>query len=475
MYLRLDHPNICRLLFAYEGKNDVWLVMELCGPELYSRLCQKKSYSEAVAAEVLLQMLQAVNYLHLHNIVHRDLKLENWMYAVGDSERLKLIDFGFSRVVSGSDETLEMPCGTLHYTPPEVLQRRYTSKCDLWSLGVITYMLLLGRPPFRGENNRRIAAAIVRGEFSREAPWRRLSSEAQDFVEQLLTKDPSRRPDAQRALEHPWLSAPARRVEDLGAVLGSLRRFAHGSHLRRAALTVLAYSLTSRELQDLEATFLALDREGRGTITLASLSGVLREGGRDTAELQRLLQSLDCDDEEVAYTPFVAAMLATRVRQHEDRVRAAFEAFDREKRGYLTAESLQGLQVSGQAVTKEEAERWIREVDYRGNGVLDYEAFLSALQGRPLWADSEEAPAVRVFDGVSEAGAPRARGQSDSDLLAAEPRAGADLRHGLAAAIIDEDPYDSVCSERLAQSFQESSRTLHIRSMSCAVDDNYFA
>ena len=121
VYLRLDHPNICRLLHAYEGHRKVWLVMEMCSCELYTRLCQKKVYCEQDAAEVMRQMLQAVNYLHRHNIVHRDLKLENWMY--GSEDRLKLIDFGFSEIFE-EDELLQMPCGTLHYTSPEAREFR---------------------------------------------------------------------------------------------------------------------------------------------------------------------------------------------------------------------------------------------------------------------------------------------------------------------------------------------------------------
>lgn len=104
VYLSLDHPHICRLLHAYEGRSEVWLIMELCGSELYTRLCQQKIYRESDAADVMRQMLQAVSYLHSHKIVHRDLKLENWMYGVADiDDRLKLIDFGFSQRLMSED------------------------------------------------------------------------------------------------------------------------------------------------------------------------------------------------------------------------------------------------------------------------------------------------------------------------------------------------------------------------------------
>jgi len=479
VYLRLDHPNICRLLSAYEDRKEVWLVMELCGPELYARLCQQRSYSEHVAAEVLVQMLQAVNYLHSErmNVVHRDLKLENWLYG---GDRLKLIDFGFSRIVQEPGETLDMPCGTLHYTPPEVLERCYTSKCDLWSIGVIAYMLLLGRPPFRGESNRRIASAIVRGDFNRSSPWCHLSHQAQDFVERLLTKDAARRPDAATALEHCWLS-PSRRSApsaDLSEALPSLRRFAQGSKLRRAALTVLAYSLTSGELKDLEDQFVALDRDGRGVISLEDFQEAVLYTGVEQPEVENIFQSLGPEgpEEEVAYTPFVAALLATRVQRHEDKVRAAFEAFDRDRRGYVTAQNLVdifGVQSDG-ALQLEEAQEWIREVDYKGNGVLDYEEFLAALKGRPLCRLedlSDDQPAIRVFD--TETGRPR--GHSDSDMVC---RRGAKIRHGLAAAIIDEPENGKKQEECRAQTFQDGvvlGFQQKIRHVTCAIDESYFA
>jgi len=490
VYLRLDHPNICRLLHAYESKHDVWLVMELCGCELYSRLSQKKVYHERDAADVMKQMLQAVSYLHAHRFVHRDLKLENWMYGVSErDDRVKLIDFGFSRILGCAGETLDMPCGTLHYTSPEVLSRKYTSQCDMWSMGVICYMLLLGRPPFQGASQLKIAKAIVSGQFPRDSRWQSLSSSAREFVEGLLQKDPAVRFDATTALGHPWITGAGSgslcgRGEIGVDVLKSFRKFAQGSHLRRAALTVMAYSLTSRELQDVEQTFLNFDTAGRGTISIGQLESVMSEHLEvSSQEVQRIFQRFDLsDDEEIHYTPFIAAMLATRVRLHEDKVRSAFEAFDRQGTGFITADSLvtifDGLshQDQGQGrLTQVEAEQWIREADYKGNGVIDYDGFLAALMGKKLWALSsfdhvEDNPAVRVFDEG------RARGLSDSFTV--ESSAGSPssrIRSGLAQAIIDGDE-----EQNRGQTFPNSMPRVKdqgmvmIRTVSCDVDERYF-
>jgi len=507
VYLQLDHPNICRLLHCYEGRRDVWLVMELCACELYGRLAARKAYAERDAADLAMQMLQAVNYLHSHNIVHRDLKLENWMCSseVDGGDRLKLIDFGFSRILARQGETLDMPCGTIHYTSPEVLARSYTSKCDMWSIGVITYMLLTGRPPFRDRDNPSIARAIMRGNFYQEGRWLSLSPDAKDFIRGLLCKDESKRLSAGEALGHAWVTgaaggADASKLQGHGdevgvGVLQSLRQFAQGSHLRRAALTMLAYSLTSRELEHVEQTFLAFDSEGRGTVTLEQLACVLREhcGDVSSREVQRIFESLDfAGREELHYTPFIAAVLASKVQQHEDRVRIAFEAFDDDGDGLITADSLvaffsqrQNKGDSAPGLCMSEAEAWIKEVDYKGNGVVDYDGFLTALTGKHRWAlptpqELEELPTVRVFE-EGERPAVRIRSQSEPGVVlhSQDPDS---LRKRFASALLDDAEAEEGSARApagAAQTFTAGAAPLaevvqQVSTVSCRIDESYF-
>lgn len=490
VYLRLDHPNICRLLHAYEGRRYVWLVMEICSCELYSRLCERKVYCEEDAADVMRQMLQAINYLHSHNIVHRDLKLENWMYGAPtcqDQDRIKLIDFGFSEIIQ-EDTKMEMPCGTLHYTSPEVLSRNYTKKCDLWSCGVICYMLLIGRPPFRGANNARIARAILEGDFPKEGRWEFLSSHAQDFVMRLLQRDVGKRMSASAALEHPWLKGGGCTPSPVigVSVLQSLRTFAQTSHLRRATLTILAYSLTLTELEGLEQTFLDFDQTGRGTVTLEQLRDAMQTRlDVSSAEVNRIFQAVDfTQNDEIQYTPFVAALLATRVKLHQDKVREAFDAFDIEGKGCITAETL--VQVfnsqlceggAQSCISKEEAEEWVREVDFKGNGVIDYPSFLAAMMGRsskglPSSEDLADQPSIRVFE---ESPSGRPRGLTESFTAAS-----CTLR--LRDAILDTCDTDSAQSEKRegrgraksCNGLEECSEKVQIRFLACPVDEHYF-
>lgn len=142
VFLGMDHPHVARLFDVYDAKNKLYLVMECMeGGELFDRVTEKKRFSEADAAEGVGQMLLAINYLHSHGIVHRDLKLENFLYDWKESDHLKLIDFGFSKVWDPSVK-MQHSCGTLSYVAPEVLAESYTSQCDMWSLGVITFILL---------------------------------------------------------------------------------------------------------------------------------------------------------------------------------------------------------------------------------------------------------------------------------------------------------------------------------------------
>merc|ERR550532_771216 len=135
------------------------------GGELYDRIIEKKIFKENSAADAVRQMLLAVNFLHNRNFVHRDLKPENFLYEKKDSDHMKLIDFGLSKVLATNDKERDV-VGTLNYVAPEVLKGSYGKECDVWSLGVITFVLLSGYPPFVGQNEEQTMANILRGNYT---------------------------------------------------------------------------------------------------------------------------------------------------------------------------------------------------------------------------------------------------------------------------------------------------------------------
>merc|ERR1740130_277817 len=170
IFLSMDHPHVARLVDGYRSKDKLSLVMECMeGGELYDRVLKKKKFAEKDVADASYQMLLAINYIHQRNIVHRDIKLENFLYESQESDHLKLIDFGFSKVWDPSIR-MKMSCGTLAYVAPEVLAKNYTEKCDMWSLGVVIFILLVGYMPFSGDE--KIQMRKIRdGKFTVKDSW----------------------------------------------------------------------------------------------------------------------------------------------------------------------------------------------------------------------------------------------------------------------------------------------------------------
>jgi calcium-dependent protein kinase len=381
VYLLLDHPNVARLLDVYEDEQFVHLVMEYCaGKELYHRLVKKTRYSERDAAKATYEMLIAINYLHQHNIVHRDIKLENFLYEDGSEDAtLKLIDFGFSRVWDPqSDERLQASCGSIQYVSPEVISSSgYDSQCDLWSLGVIVYMLLSGQPPFDGFEdevleNIRLCRYSLKGQ-----KWKNISSKGKDFVSKLLVVDPKQRMTAAEALNHPWITEVGSHpeVEVPRDVLENLRDFAQQNHLRRAALSMLAYTLTSDEITDLHDVFLSIDNDKEGTIQLSELLDVMKTKlNISEEEVGNIFGKLDRSHQgKIEYTTFLAATVASRMRLHEDLIRHVFNQLDHDRDGKISLNDLQS--VLGETVDGEDIGIILIEADADGDGLIDYEEF----------------------------------------------------------------------------------------------------
>jgi len=209
---RIKHKNILKLYDIYEDKHRVYIVMELVeGSELFDRIVKKGYYTEKEAVNIIKQILDAVKYLHENDIAHRDLKPENLLCSgEDDEENVKIADFGLSKMFSASDK-LMTGCGTPGYVAPEVLlSETYDSKVDIWSIGVITYILLSGYSPFYAENETGLFEKIMSAEYDFDNEcWDDISALAKDFIRKLLTKNPKKRLDVNQAIAHPWLNTEA--------------------------------------------------------------------------------------------------------------------------------------------------------------------------------------------------------------------------------------------------------------------------
>ncbi|KAI6673685.1 hypothetical protein NL676_001591 [Syzygium grande] len=232
------HKNLIQFYDAYEDEDNIYIVMELCqGGELLDRILSRGGkYSEEDAKIIMVQVLSAVAFCHLQGVVHRDLKPENFLFTTKDEHApLKAIDFGLSDYVK-PDERLNDIVGSAYYVSPEVLHRSYGTEADMWSIGVIAYILLCGSRPFWARTESGIFRAVLKADPSfDENPWPSLSPEAIDFVKRLLNKDYRKRPTAAQALCHPWLASHHEVKIPLDMIVYRLvRAYIWSSSLRRS-------------------------------------------------------------------------------------------------------------------------------------------------------------------------------------------------------------------------------------------------
>lgn len=239
-----NSENIVRLHDVFDSRSKLCLVLDLCsGGELFDRIIEKGHFNEKMAAQSFRQMCEALSFMHNLQIVHRDLKPENLLFASKlDSSALKLIDFGLAG--SCKDGPLKTPCGTPNYVAPEILRRQpYGIQVDMWSAGVILYIILCGFPPFYDENDDlgRLYRKIKRADYDMPSPyWDSISDDAKDLVRKLLKPDPKKRLKAHEALKHPWIENASDKNVISKDRLANLKRFQYIRRLRRGVRAIVA-------------------------------------------------------------------------------------------------------------------------------------------------------------------------------------------------------------------------------------------
>lgn len=219
---RVDHPNIIRLEEVFQSDSTLYLVQEMCnGGDLFDLLHSQKNrrLEEDDARRLVQQILSAIKYLHAHNILHRDVKLENFLLTTTDfkTAELRMIDFGVAKTFIPGQVHRET-VGTPYSLAPDVLRRCHSERSDVWSCGVLAFALLSGKTPFGGCDGGNIQAVrnnILKGEFSFQGEaWASVSDAAKDFVMKLLTVDMYRRPSSRAALRHEWMKQRPTTVVD---------------------------------------------------------------------------------------------------------------------------------------------------------------------------------------------------------------------------------------------------------------------
>lgn len=397
----LDHPNIVKLYEVFEDFVHIHLVMELCnGGELFERIVEEECFSERQAAAIMQQVMGGLLYMHRKCVCHRDIKPENFLLCVPGNRWcpveqcvIKIIDFGCAkRFVEG--QFMATSVGTPFYVAPQVLDGSYTQSCDLWSCGVLTYILLCGYPPFSGADQAELIARIKAGIFEfPEEDWDAVSVDAKDIITKLICMDPDARLTAAQAMGHTWIKnkAPKAGSRPLQAkTLTNMKSFKGQNNLKKAALQVIAQRLKEDEIHALKEMFHSLDANQDGTITIQELKdGIdkLSGAGGLTASKQNaieLLSEMDVDGSgSIDYTEFLAATLDKKQYEQENICWAAFQVFDTDGSGSISRTELEKVLASGQlaqVMGSTAVERVLHECDADNDGQIDFNEFMKMMR-----------------------------------------------------------------------------------------------
>ncbi|XP_038685880.1 CDPK-related kinase 4-like isoform X1 [Tripterygium wilfordii] len=380
------HKHMIKFHDAFEDANNIYIVMELCeGGELLDKILARGGrYTEEDAKTIVVQILSVVAYCHLQGVVHRDLKPENFLFTTRDENApMKIIDFGLSDFIR-PDQRLNDIVGSAYYVAPEVLHRSYNVEADLWSIGVITYILLCGSRPFWARTESGIFRSVLRADPNfDDSPWPSVSPEAKDFVERLLNKDHRKRMTAAQALSHPWL----RNVNDAVpldiSIYKLVKAYVRATPFKRAALKALSKAIPEDELVYLKDQFRLLEPK-EGCVSLNNFRSALMRHVTDAMKESRVLEILNMMEplshKKIEFEEFCAAAISPyqleALEGWEKIATTAFEFFEQEGNRVTSVEELaqeMNLGQSSYSLLKD----WIRKSD----GKLCFLGFTKFLHG----------------------------------------------------------------------------------------------
>lgn len=400
---RMDHPGIVRLHEVIEDSAFVHLAMELClGGALLDAIIEDEDskFTERQAAVLMRQIIAPVSHMHARGACHRDLKLENFLLRdkvdTIETSIVKIVDFGLARRFVAA-EPMTSKVGSPLYTAPEVGAGTYTQACDLWSCGVIAYILLCGRPPFRGKSDAELAASIRSGSVSfPQDDWGDVSDDAKDLIRRLLELNPSTRLTAEEALEHVWIRnlAPAASSSALQLnELRSMQTFVQQNRLQKATRYWIAQRMKDSEIQHLKDMFEAMDHDHDGMVTFQQLRRGIEQqqfeqdqpAGLDrnvTSMMENIERGGTCTG-RINYTDFLAATLDKKHYQEERICWEAFQVFDRNGDGFISRQDLTQVLHNSEVetlLTSVVVDHILERHDTDGDGSIDFEDFMAMMR-----------------------------------------------------------------------------------------------
>jgi len=402
---KLDHPNIVKITDFYSLKTEYNIITEYCQEgELFDEIKAQSPFSEAMASWYLRQILSAVCYCHNMNIIHRDLKPENILIVKRQKNGyhpIKIIDFGTAKVFQ-KEKAEHVLIGSAYYIAPEVLSRNYTELCDLWSCGVIMYILLTGRPPFNGSNEEEIMKKIKEGNYDlKKYPWGVISEEAKDLAKDLLKGllqvNTKKRFSAKQALEHKWFKIEKTKSNltvynvkhrQLNKLIDNLMKYRSDNILRCAVIALLVHnSIQLNQAHDAVKLFNQIDKNGDGKISKDELFNGLQPYKKEISddELRKqvdiIFNNIDSDHNGyLEYEEFVRAAIDKDHFLSVNFLQFAFNYFDKDHDGEITLEEVKNKfflsdKNKNNAKAQEQLQKSFNEIDINGDGKLSFEEF----------------------------------------------------------------------------------------------------
>ena len=392
----MDHPNIVKIFEFYSNEESYSIIMEYCkGGKFVNEIKNYAPFDEKYSAYVMYQIFSAINYCHNMNIIHRDLKPENILIVNKNKSNnypnIKIGDFGMSKVVE-KNSVQNTIVGTIHYIAPEVIQKKYNEKCDMWSCGVIMYVLLTKKPPFNGDTTEEIIANIEKGIYDiKSPPFDKISNSAIDLIQKLLTKDVEKRISAQEALKHPWFKEQQSREiyseilneKVLQKLLDNLKKYKKNSIIQETALAYLVHNFPQmKDVINSCKLFNQIDVNGDGKITEQELyKGLSTKIKSDTLEedVRNIYKKLDMDDDGyIEYEEFVRAAVSKEKFMGDNVLKFAFRFFDKDNSGKIDFNEIEKVfknSVTDKNHVEDALNKIIHEVDLNRDGKISFEEF----------------------------------------------------------------------------------------------------
>ena len=398
---KVDHPNIIRLYEIFEDDRYISLIMEYCqGGELFQKindLAEKdQSFSEKEAVKIFKQLISAVSYCHAQGICHRDLKPENILFLTkAEDSQIKIIDFGLSKIfgeikpiMKGNKvekNVMSLRVGTAYYMSPEVLQGNYDNKCDIWSCGVILYIMLCGYPPFDGDTENDILKAISKKKFYfPDDEWKTVSDDAKDLIKHMIC-DADKRYNAEMILNHPWIekNAPNSKGNLAKFNAQSLKNFGNLYKLTKYVLGFIASRAGEEDIIQLRKIFEEMDTNKSGTLDVNEIKMGIEQMEQNKEiteeEKQDIIKQIDTDkSSKIEYNEFLAACMEQKVYLREENLLSAFMMLDYDGSGKISKAEIKRA-LDGD-IDNETLDKIILDFDLNGDGEIDYKEFVAGMQ-----------------------------------------------------------------------------------------------